>query len=189
MDSLISDLSKTGITVDNIYDLVNTKSKYPSAIPILIDALAKGNYDLKTKEGIVRSLAVKEAKGKANKVLIDEYNNTPISQMMYRWVIGNTLNTIIVENDIDRIIPIVLNKENGMSRQMFVSALGKLNTPLIENTLIQVIDDDNLFLHVLSALKKFKSENVRKAIENLSKHSNSRIRKEASKALEQIFSR
>src|SRR5262245_48225177 len=59
---LYEELSAIGIRIKSIWDLVNTPTGYPEAIPILVEHLAKP-YHHRTKEGIVRALAVKGAKG------------------------------------------------------------------------------------------------------------------------------
>ena len=109
-------LFRVGILVNGIYDLVNTRVPYPKAIPILLDLLDLEFDDIRTKEGIVRALAVKEAKGIATPFLIKEYNKTSEEFSSYRWAIGSSVFTTITKNDIEDVWPIVVNKENGMSR-------------------------------------------------------------------------
>ena len=73
-EKIREELSKVRIFVNSIYDLVNTKKPYPEAISVLIDLLEKNDIsNRRIREGIVRSLTVKEAKGKANSILIAEY--------------------------------------------------------------------------------------------------------------------
>ena len=63
---LIEELRSTGLNISSVWDLVNTRKKYPpEVVPILVRHLSE-NYHEKNMEGIVRALAVKEAKGKAN---------------------------------------------------------------------------------------------------------------------------
>jgi hypothetical protein len=122
---LIDELAVLDIKINSIWDLVNTKSKYPKAIPVLIKYLPLVNYD-KNKEGIIRALTVPEAKGLVVPLLVKEYLQLPNEKENLRWVIGNAVNVVITKSEVADIFPIVLNKENGLSRQMFVSALGKI---------------------------------------------------------------
>jgi len=182
---LVQELNAIGLDVSSVWDLVNTKESYPDAIPILIKHLSK-EYQDKNKEGIVRALAVKEAIGKASPVLLEEYNKVPKDKMILRWAIGNTVYTIITEADVENILRIVQDKENGISRQMFVAALGKVKSEKAENTLISLLDDAEVTPHALEALGRMKSKKAKEKISMLTNHPKALIRKEAQKALKKI---
>lgn len=184
-----AELAKIGIIVDNIYDLVNTNKPYREAIPVLINLLKECKEPSSIKEGIVRALAVKEAAGKANSTLLDEYDKTPKDRASFRWAIGNTISVIITHDDVSRILPIIQNKENGISRQMFVLALGKAKEKKseFEDILIKLLDDDEVASHALDALGKIKSQKAKEKISTLINHPRSLIRKEAQKALKKIL--
>jgi hypothetical protein len=139
---LTDELAEVGIKISNIYDLVNTKSKYPKAIPILIKHLQL-NYSDKIKEGIVRALTVPEAKGLIVPLLIKEYLQLPNDKENLKWVIGNAVNVTITKSEVADIFPIVLNKENGLSRQMFVAALGKVKADSVKDVLLRLVNDDD----------------------------------------------
>ena len=73
---LVSELNMGGLSITTIWDLVKTKKAYPSGtIDILIKHIGI-DYHKTIKEGIIRSLIVKEAKGKAIPSLIKEYEKT-----------------------------------------------------------------------------------------------------------------
>ena len=58
---LVDDLHAAGVFVTSAWDLVNTSSPYPRALPILLDHLQR-DYREDVLEGIARALAVREAK-------------------------------------------------------------------------------------------------------------------------------
>jgi len=60
------------LNVTSVWDLVNTRAPYPEAIPVLLEWLPRVRHP-RIKEGIVRALTVKEARGVAGKLLIDEF--------------------------------------------------------------------------------------------------------------------
>lgn len=182
-----SELEKVGIYINDIYDLVNTNEPYPLAISVLINLLKEGIEHIGTKEGVVRALAVKEAIGKASPVLIAEYNRVPKDKMMLRWAIGNTIYTTITEDDIESILQIIQDKSNGMSRQMFVAALGKVKSEKAEQILIMLLDDDEVTPHALEALGRMKSKKAKDKIKKLINHPKTLIRKEAQKALKKVL--
>jgi HEAT repeat protein len=152
---LIDELADLDIKINSIWDLVNTKSKYPKAIPVLMKYLPLVNY-VRNKEGIVRALTVPEAKGLVVPLLVKEYLQLPIDKENLRWVIGNAVSATITESEVANIFPIVLNKENGLSRQMFVTAMGKIKTDNVKSVLLQLSNDDDKVIRdeAKKALKK-----------------------------------
>lgn len=152
---LIDELTNIGIKINSIWDLVNSKSKYPKAIPVLMKYLPIVNY-VRNKEGIVRALTVSEAKGLVVPLLVNEYLKLPNDQENLKWIIGNAVNATITKGEVNNIFPIVLNKENGTSRQMFVSALGKIKADNVKSVLVQLSNDDDKVIRdeAKKALKK-----------------------------------
>ncbi len=182
---LIKELVSFGFNISSSWELVNTSAKYEDAIPVLVKHLSKP-YHKKNKEGIVRALAVKEAKGIACKVIIEEYHKAPKDDFHYRWAFGNTMAVIITEEHMDDVIEIVQDEENGESRDMFVRALGKVKSSKVEQVLIDLLDDDEVSPHAIEALGKLKSQKAKTKINELVGHKKSLIRKEAQKALKKI---
>jgi hypothetical protein len=152
---LLQELRNIGVNISSVWDLVNTRDNYVQAIPILYKHL-KQDYNAKIKEGIARALTVKEAKGIACKSIIDEYNKTPKDEHNLRWVYGNAISIIITEDYLDDVIDIVKDDTNGDSRQMFVTALGKLKSPKIKEILNYLIKDKSQVIskEAQKALKK-----------------------------------
>ncbi len=152
---LIDDLAKVGVNVMSSWDLVNTKSSYKTAIPILVEHLSK-SYHIKNKEGVIRALAVKEATGVACRSILDEYHKAPKDNFHYRWAFGNTMAVIITPEFIDDVIAIVRDESNGDSRQMFVAALGKIKSPTAMEVLGQLIKDESEVIskEAIKALKR-----------------------------------
>jgi hypothetical protein len=186
--SMIVELADKGILIFNIYDLVNTAESYPDAIPILLDHVTK-NYHDKNKEGIIRALAVKEARGIATPVLIDVYNQTPKDKMNLRWIIGNTVFMTFTDDDIESILPVVQDKTNGWSRDRFVEGLGKtkLAKDKVENVLIDLLNDEEVIPAALKALRRLKSNKAKEKISMLTSHPNDVVREEAKKTLRKIL--
>lgn len=180
------ELATVGIFINDIYDLVNSKEPYPAAIPVLIDLIDKDFEDIKEKEGVVRALAVKEAIGKANSKLIEEYNRVSKDLAFYRWAIGSTIYYTVTEDAVDGILLIVQNRDNGISRQMFVAALGKVKSYKAEDTLIMLLDDEDVLSQTIEALGRIKSKKAKEKIEMLSNHPKLLIKKEVQKALKRL---
>jgi len=139
---------------------VNTSASYPEAIPGLVKHLSKP-YHRRNKEGIVRALAVKEAKGIANKEIMAAYHKAPKEDHHFRWAFGNTMRVIVTEDDLNELIEIVLDETNGDSRDMFVRALAKLKSSKVRETLDRLVNDKSEIVadEARKALKRKKPAN------------------------------
>lgn len=184
---LYTDLGKIGVTVNDIWDLVNTSQDYSEAVPVLIKHLGS-KYHVKNREAIVRSLSVKEARGIATPAIIEEIGK--LSEFEREkgldWVMYNTILHTAVKSDVPAIIPIVLDKKNGLSRFTLVQTLGKIKTPEGEQALVKLIDDEEMAPYAIKELGKLKSQAAKTKIENLVAHKNKSIASEAQKALKRI---
>ena len=107
---IIEALKRVGIAIDDIYDLVNTNKAYPEAIPVLMQLLKEGVTNVGNREGIIRALAVPEARGKVGSLLIEEFYKIPSENMLLRWTVGNTMEVVICDEDIDEVVKIVTDK-------------------------------------------------------------------------------
>lgn len=58
---IVQDLAEAGIEVASVWDLVNTSTPYPGALPILLKHLERGGYPDRVMESLGRALAVKPA--------------------------------------------------------------------------------------------------------------------------------
>ncbi|MEJ5092352.1 HEAT repeat domain-containing protein [Sphingobacterium faecium] len=183
---LVKELNSIGIKVNSVWDLVNTSERYADAIPILINHLKK-DYHEKNIEGIIRALAVKEAVGKVTPYLITMYHQLTKDNDLLRWVIGNTIYMTITQDDVKSILPIVQDKTNGTSRQMFVAALGKIKSEEVEDVLINLLNDDEVVAQALGALGRIKSKKAKDKIAILTDHPRPLVRKEAQKALKKLM--
>lgn len=184
---LLVALKRIGIEAKSIWDLVNTKVKYPEAIQTLTEHI-QYDYELRIKEGIVRALTVIEAKGISNEILFAEYFKSVKNQEneLYCWAIGNAFNTIMLKSDIINIKKIVTNKSYGTSRQMFVMALGRAKTEESEKILIDLLDDNDVVLYAISGVKRHKSINAINKLNELLTSPRKEVIRDAKKALESI---
>ena len=140
---LVQELNQSGHDVESVWDFVNTSQPYPNAIPILIDHLSK-NHHPRIREGIVRALTVKEARGVATNALIKEYKeSTDESEGGYKWVVANALTVTFNESSTENIAGLAINSKHTSSRILLGGILDKLNNEAAQNALEKLsIDDD-----------------------------------------------
>jgi hypothetical protein len=87
---LLVALANVGYEVDSVWDLVNRKSSYPEAVPVLVQHL-KQPYDSRIREGIIRALTVPEARGTGGRALLDELKSNETSDEQLRFALANAL--------------------------------------------------------------------------------------------------
>jgi len=126
--SLVEALNRNGFEVESVWDLVNTKATYAGAIPILVEHLGAEHHP-RTKEGIVRALTVKEARGLATSALIDEYKKSDDEDPSgFKWVVANALTVAADESSVPDIVELVKDSQHSTSREMLVEALANLKS-------------------------------------------------------------
>ena len=99
---LLTALADVGVQVNSVWDLVNSKTDYASAIPVLVKHL-RLSYHPKIREGIARALTVKQAHGIAGKVILDELKSPKEKNREVRWALANALSKIADASMIDEI--------------------------------------------------------------------------------------
>jgi HEAT repeat protein len=185
-------LKRVGLAVSSVYDLVNTKEPYPKAIPVLIMLLSEVE-SLAIKDGIVRALTVKEARGLAGPALIREFQHLPYDEAKemdhaqhVKWAVGNALSYVATEDDYDALVELLRDQRHGRARTMLTGALARTGDPRAGEELIRALDDPGLTLHAISTLGKYKAENARRHVEPFLSDERAEIRKAAKKALEKL---
>lgn len=99
---LRDDLHRLGFPVKWVWDFVNAKENYyVSAIPTLIEHLQRP-YSDEIREGIARSLAMKEARGQAGGPIVAVLGESGLSDQL-RWALANTLTTVADRSNRDGI--------------------------------------------------------------------------------------
>jgi hypothetical protein len=56
---IVDDLNAAGVSVESVWDFVNTSDPYPDALPVLLNHLERGGYPDRVMESLGRALAVK----------------------------------------------------------------------------------------------------------------------------------
>jgi len=177
-------LRSVGVEVSSVWDLVNEARPYPEAIPILLQWLPKVTDD-RIKEGIIRALTVKEARGIAAKPLIREFEE---SKDLYgaKWAAGNALSVVADDSVFGDLTRLARDKRHGKAREMVVVALGNMKNPRAVDVLVELLEDDEAAGHAIIALGKLKAKKARSYIEPFLSHPQQWIRTEAKRALAKI---
>lgn len=107
---LRNELHRLGYPVKWVWDFVNTAQSYPDAIPVLVDHLQRP-YSDEVREGIARSLAVREARGEAGDAIVAVLREGGLGDQL-RWALANTL-TIVADRSNRDAIKALLDTETN----------------------------------------------------------------------------
>jgi hypothetical protein len=124
---LVSDIrNHTGMNISSVWDLVNSSSAYPHAVPVLLQHFRR-SYSGRIKEGIVRALTVTEARGEAAGILLDELEQN--GQSLPRnvtFALANALTVVGSRDMLGRISALIHDNRYGEIRPILDLALKKI---------------------------------------------------------------
>jgi len=184
--SLVQALAAAGVVVSSVWELVNSAHKYPSAIPVLIKHL-KTPYHPKIREGIARALTIPEAKPIAARALIEAFQHEPAgADSGVKWALANALTVVADDSVLDDLIALVQDKRHGAARTMLTLALGNMKNPRAGDVLLELLQDDEVVEHALTALGTLRTKQAKQPIQRLLHHSQLGVRKAAKQALAKI---
>jgi hypothetical protein len=105
---LSRDLRDVGLPVTDLWELVNARTQYKAAIPVLIDWLRNieqrvpGPDRPGVREGLVRALSVPAARPGAAPALVEEFRRaSDPSETGLGWVVGNALSVVADDSVFD----------------------------------------------------------------------------------------
>ena len=151
-----SDLEAHGIDTTDFglfSSVAPTHFDYEAAGPVLIEWLPRVD-DPTLKETIARSLigATGSARVAAD-ALASDFRRVPDDGT--RWAYANSLAVLADASIADELLDLITDPELGSSREMLCSALKKTNDPRVPEVLIELIDDDDVSGHAISALRSY----------------------------------
>ena len=169
--------------LSSVFDLVNTRSNDPKLIPTLLAVLPTVS-DPWIKQGVVRALTIKEARGQAGPILISEFRSSKNDQL--RWAIGNALSVTATPDLFEDLAELISDRTFGRTRMMLASALARVGKHRAESILLRLLTDESILPTVVRELGKLRSTEALPALLQLINHGNRLVRKEAEKALRRI---
>lgn len=190
---LARDLRAAGLPISDLWQLVNAKTQYKAAIPVLIDWLRNverrvpGPDQPRVREGLVRALSVPAARPGAAPALIEEFRKAADpSETGLGWVVGNALSVVADDSVFDEISGLVRDPGYGKARQMIVLGLGRSKDPRAVPLLVGLLGDEDVAAHAVMALGRLRPVGARPAVERLLDHPQALVRREAKKALARL---
>ena len=123
---LVEELRAAGFEVESAWDLVNTSTPYPGALPILLEHLGR-SYPDRVREGIARALAVGDAKfGWAR--LVSLYREEPAGTDA-KDGLAVALAAASDDEVVDELVSLARDPAHGESRILLLRGLKRSRTP------------------------------------------------------------
>jgi HEAT repeat protein len=125
---------------------------FEAAAPVLVDWLPRVKTAL-VKERIVRSLTgEKVATPLALEPLVAEFRRADDHGL--KWAIGNALATLADDSIADELVELAQDRRHGSSREMLMDALARTKDERALGALVELVDDDEVAGHAISALRR-----------------------------------
>jgi hypothetical protein len=145
---LVAELRAAGAAVESVWDLVNTKERYPQLVPILLAHLRR-DYPKRIREGIARALAVPEARaGWDQLVRAFLAEDGPIDPVQganeMKWCLHLAVAAAADGSVLDELIGLVADRRHGPHRSLFVDALARMSDPRARAALEELRGDPDL---------------------------------------------
>jgi hypothetical protein len=177
-------LRNAGVEIECTYDLFQGPTP-PGAVPVLIEMLPKIRHPY-LRDAIVRGLATEEARGVAERALLDEFYSER-SDDLVKLAIGCTIEYLMDRSLCDEVLKVVQDKKHGRTRWMFVQALGKVEgDPRVVDVLIQLLKDEEVAFDAMVALEKLRAKKALPYLEPFLNHPKMVLRNRARRTIAAI---
>ncbi|WP_040598263.1 hypothetical protein [Patulibacter medicamentivorans] len=135
---LAEELRAAGLEVESAWDLVNTSTPYPAALPILLEHLGRP-YPDRVREGIARSLAVRDAKF-GWETLMRLYRDEPAGSDA-KDGLAAALAAVSDDDVVDELIALAGDSVHGESRILLLRGLKRSRAPQARAALVEFSGD------------------------------------------------
>jgi hypothetical protein len=138
---LVEELRDAGLDVESAWDLVNTSTPYPAALPILLEHLARP-YPDRVREGIARALAVRDARFAWNdlvRLYRDEKAGTDAKDGL-----AVALSATSDDEVVDELVALARDRSHGGSRLLLLLGLKRSRAPEASAALEEFAADEDL---------------------------------------------
>lgn len=191
---LVQDLEDVGVVVSDVWDLVNTTERYRAAIPILVewldrvDELPPNDARERLREGLIRSLSIRDARPVAAPLMVRQFRTVSLDPL--RWAAGNAIAVVADNMVFADVANLVREPSYGTARQMPVDVLprigGRANRGTVTEILVDLLADNDVVLHAISAVRRIRATDARPALMHLLDHERGTVRRRAQDALDRL---
>lgn len=150
---LLDELRSVGLAVQSVWDLVNTATPYPAAVPILLRHLQLP-YPDRVREGVARALAVPEARSSWN-ILVEQFRrDEDRAGLGAKAGLAAAIAAVADDDVLDDVIELLTNPQHGQSRLLLVTAVARSSLPRARRVLSALSNDPALADEIQRALRR-----------------------------------
>ena len=139
-------------TIDNVWDLVNTRKRYDEALPVLFEHITK-DYPDEILDGIARALAVPEAL-LYRPTLIKLFKQSPPVSSGFRYGLGIAIAHTTGPANLGETIELAKDKSLGDSRLALLLAIKHSHKPEAKQAIEELREDPDLAKEIASWKRK-----------------------------------
>ena len=127
---LLRDLNAAGAHLESVWNLVNTRRKYPTLIPVLLKHLDR-KYPGKIREGIARALAVPGAVIGWNQLLRNFVAEPVLDERGHanqvKWALHLAIAAAADSSVVGDLVGLAADRRHGEHRSFFIDGLSRIN--------------------------------------------------------------
>jgi HEAT repeat protein len=187
--AIVADIVALGYPVHSLFELINSKIRYRTAIPVLLKWLevVNGRYNRKS---VVAALGRPWAGIEALDGLIRAFQIESGSEgwiEIDRWEVGDAIAYLWTDQRYDELVSLACDPRYGEARQMIVYGMRKSKRSSTVDVLLELLDDPDVSLHATEALaalvKKSDDERIRLGLVRMARDERQWIREAAIRGL------
>ena len=183
--AIVAELREAGFDVDSAYALRERYSSYRDAVPVLVRWLPRVR-DRDLKEMLLRNLATRSARA-ALPAVIEDFRTMDTSAdrtgWQLRWAAGNAIEVLWDDMWFDALVELATDPAYGRGREMVVRGLAKSKRPEAGAVLVSLLDDEDVRVAAVIALRKHPRPDARARLEALREDQEAWVQREVDTTL------
>jgi hypothetical protein len=190
-----AELDAAGIAEDTVWELVNAKTDYPQAVPIMVDWLEHldervpaGEDRRAWRAALLRNLVTANAKGNRRAVdaVVRQFDITPPLTPLELEAAVWAFAKIAQPADFDRVAALIRDSPLPRMNWVLVQWLGKVKTPEAVELAVEQLADPRTRVQAMRTLVRQKAPGVRGEVARYLDDDEPVFRKEAERALAKL---
>lgn len=193
--ALKRELNEAAIPEDTVWQLVNSKTGYPQAVPIMVDWLQHlderippGRDRWSCRAGLIRNLITKHAKGNraAIDILFHQLEIDPPLDKFELEPVGYALFEILEHSDFPRVAEVIRSERDFPTKSELVRWIGRFKTEEAKELAVSQLPNARTRSAAMAALVRQRATGVRDAVAVYLDDEHEAWRKEARKTLDKL---